>query len=54
MNDLITKGIDLNIVGILKYTSEDDNSEYADSYIYYRWNAPFYSCKFIYKCKKSI
>ena len=35
MNDLITKGIDLNIVGILKYTSEDDNSEYADSYIYY-------------------
>ena len=35
MNDLITKGIDLNIVGILKYTSEDDNSEYANSYIYY-------------------
>ena len=35
MNDLITKGIDLNIVGILKYTSEDNNSEYANSYIYY-------------------
>ena len=35
MNDLIAKGIDLNIVGILKYTSEDDNSEYANSYIYY-------------------
>lgn len=35
MNDLITKGIDLNIVGILKYTSEDDNSEYTNSYIYY-------------------
>lgn len=35
MNDLIIKGIDLNIVGILKYTSEDDNSEYANSYIYY-------------------
>lgn len=35
MKNLITNGINLNIVGILKYTSEDENSEYTSSCIYY-------------------